>query len=66
MGLLIALSGFLMSSEIEADQMIVINMGLKQRVKQNFADIKITVPQIAVTVSGVGSAVALGGLLIQG
>jgi MFS family permease len=40
MGFLISLSGFLMSADIEADQMLVINLTLKQRVKKNFSDIK--------------------------
>ena len=40
MGFLIALSGFLMSAEIEADQMGVINMSLGERVKKNCSDIK--------------------------
>ena len=41
LGFLIALSGFLMRSEIESDQFAVINMSLTQRVKQNWTDIKI-------------------------
>lgn len=40
LGFLIAISGFLMSKDIEADQMGVIEMSLGSRVKKNFADIK--------------------------
>ena len=41
MGLLIFISGCAMSSAIEADQIGVINMGLCERIKTNFNEIKI-------------------------
>ena len=40
MGFLIMVSGYLMNSDIEAEQISIIQMSLGQRVKQNFSDIK--------------------------